>query len=207
MMDDFRVKPRPAKAIEATTLAWRHALGVTNNWAPDMVRLIESDLPNVLPTPFALVVRDDADMADAEAYTEFNPAHIAIRKSTYYLARKFDGRSRMTLAHELGHLVMHVSDGPRPRAVEAKRSEIPHFESAEWQASKFASLFLMPTHIVRQVESVESLIAYCRVSRQAAEIRFKEAGHVPKTIPECAQTLASELRSRQPIFPKPKLVT
>src|SRR5687768_693091 len=105
MMDDLRVRPRSAKEIEQVSLDWRHTLGIADTWAPDMVRLLESELPRVLGGGFALVVRDDCQMEDAEAYTEFNPAHIAVKSSVYHLARKFDGRSRMTLAHELGHLV------------------------------------------------------------------------------------------------------
>ena len=109
MTDDYKVPPRSAKNIEALTLAWRDALGVPNDWAPDMLRLLESELPK-LPKYFrdySLVVRPDLEMGEAEAYTEFVPPHIVVRNSVYQLARKGHGRSRMTLAHELGHLVMH----------------------------------------------------------------------------------------------------
>ena len=206
MMDDFPVSPRSARQIEDIALAWRHALGVGDTWAPDMVSLVESELPKLLPTPFALVVRDDAEMDGVEAYTEFNPAHIAVRASVYTLARKFDGRSRMTFAHELGHLVMHVSDGPRPRALERSRRKLRFFESAEWQANKFASLFLLPEHVVRQFSSVDELVAGCRVSRQAAEIRFNEVGHIKKHVAPCVGRLSEELEAVKPPVPKPKLV-
>ena len=93
---------------------------------------------------------------------------------------------------------MHVSDGPRPRAVDVERKrEIKPYESAEWQANKFASLFLMPRHIVREFSSVDELIAGCKVSRQAAEIRFSEVGHVKKLIPQCAQSLSNSLEGLQ----------
>src|ERR1700733_11284851 len=107
-MDDHKVVPRSAKNIEALTLAWRDALGVSNEWAPDMLRLLEIELSK-LPKlgQFVLITRSDQEMGDAEAYTQFNPPHIVIKNSVYQLARKRDGRSRMTLAHELGHLVMH----------------------------------------------------------------------------------------------------
>jgi len=204
-MDDFRVKPRSARQIEDTALAWRDALSVSAAWAPDVVRLIEIELPKLLKLPFALVVRPNEEMEDAEAYTEFNPAHIAVRASVYSLARKYDGRSRMTLAHELGHLVMHVSDGPRPRATAKLRSELRPFESAEWQANKFASLFLMPEHIVRQFASVGELVANCKVSNQAASIRFNEVGHI-RPEPECAVELTERLKAIVPPNSKPRLV-
>ena len=43
-------------------------------------------------------------MIAVEGYTEFDPPQIAVSESVYKLARRFDGRARMTLAHELGHL-------------------------------------------------------------------------------------------------------
>jgi Zn-dependent peptidase ImmA (M78 family) len=151
-----------------------------------MVRLLEIELPK-LPKlgQFALITRSDQEMGDAEAYTQFNPPHIVVRNSVYRLARKADGRSRMTLAHELGHLVMHPgaaklrSDFPPSNA-----DELRPFESAEWQANKFASLFLMPLHIVREFTSASQLSESCRVSLQAAQIRFSEFGSV-KSLPEC----------------------
>jgi Zn-dependent peptidase ImmA (M78 family) len=62
--------------------------------------------------------------------------------------------------------------------------ELRPFESAEWQANKFASLFLMPLHIVREFTSASQLSESCRVSLQAAQIRFSEFGSA-KSLPEC----------------------
>ena len=60
-MDDYRVNPRSAKDIEAATLAWREALGVCHDWAPDVVRLLEKDVPKLV-RQFALIIRPDAEM-------------------------------------------------------------------------------------------------------------------------------------------------
>jgi hypothetical protein len=191
MMDDYRVKGRSTKEIEAVTLAWRDRLGAPNDWAPNMLRLLEIELPK-LPKlgQFSLVSRADSEMADAEAYTEFNPPHIVVRNSVYKLARRRDGRSRMTLAHELGHLVMHPgvaklrTDFARPSA------QINFFESAEWQANKFASLFLMPLHIVREFTSPGQIAESCHVSYQAAQIRYNEIAHPSRQLPDCiAETI------------------
>jgi hypothetical protein len=58
MTDDYRVTPRSAKHIEEIALAWRDALNVQNAGAPDMVRLVESQLPQIIPT-FSLIARPD----------------------------------------------------------------------------------------------------------------------------------------------------
>jgi hypothetical protein len=109
MNDDFWAPPQSLGDIEQKSLAWRHAFGIVDTWAPDIARLIETKLPKLIPA-FALVVRPDDEMYsldNAEAYTEFDPPKIAVAERVYRLAREHEGRARMTFAHELGHLVMH----------------------------------------------------------------------------------------------------
>jgi hypothetical protein len=194
MTDDYKVDGRSAKDIASITLAWRDTLGVADQWAPSVVSLLELRLPKIV-RDFALVVRPDPEMGDAEAYTEFDPPHIAVRGSIYAMAQREDGRSRMTFAHELGHLVMHPGAAKlRSETARKPTSTIKYFESAEWQAKKFASLFLVPDHIAIQFDSPQELADCCRVSAQAAEIRFKETAILrkPKALPDCvAQALNS----------------
>ena len=66
MADDYKVRPRSAQDIGALALAWRDALGVADAWSPNVVRLLEIEVPKLIPE-FALVVRSDDEMADAEA--------------------------------------------------------------------------------------------------------------------------------------------
>ncbi|MCS3759337.1 ImmA/IrrE family metallo-endopeptidase [Bradyrhizobium centrosematis] len=147
-----------------------------------MVRLLEVEVPKLV-SEFALVVRSDDEMGDAEAYTEFNPAHIAVRGSVYQLALRNDGRSRMTLAHELGHLVMHPGAAKLRSTSTLSEGHLKYFESAEWQAKKFAALFLVPDHIALQFSNAEQLAASCHVSLQAAQIRFNETTPLRKSRP------------------------
>jgi len=185
MEDDYKAKPRSARDIGALASAWRDALGVPDAWSPNVIRLLEIDLPKLIPQ-FALVVRADDEMADAEAYTEFNPPHIAVRGSVYQMALREDGRSRMTFAHELGHLVMHPGAAKLRSESAIASAQIRHFESAEWQARKFAALFLVPDHIALQFDSANQLATGCHVSAQAAQIRFNEVSLLrkPKSVPD-----------------------
>jgi Zn-dependent peptidase ImmA (M78 family) len=157
-----------------------------------------------------LMVRSDEEMRaidDAEAYTTFNPPVIAIRESVYLLAARSDGRARMTFAHEFGHLILHPGAAKlrSESANEVVRRPRP-FESAEWQARKFAAYFLMPDHIVRQFGTARELSDSCHVSFQAADIRFQEVGHIRRAIPECVSSLIRDINDAAPKFPKPKLV-
>ena len=67
MTDDFKVDGRSTKEIASITLAWRDTLGVADQWAPSVVSLLELRLPRIVKN-FALVVRSDTEMGDAEAY-------------------------------------------------------------------------------------------------------------------------------------------
>jgi Zn-dependent peptidase ImmA (M78 family) len=133
-------------------------------------------------------------MIGIEGYTEFNPPQIAVSESVYKLARKFDGRARMTLAHELGHLVMHPG-ASKMRTVDGNRTlaKVKPYQSAEWQARKFGAYFLLPTDIVMQFVTATDLAESCRVSFQAASIRFAEVGHIPPDAPaECVEDLIAK---------------
>jgi hypothetical protein len=196
MTDDYKVDGRSAKDIAAVTLAWRDTLGVSDQWAPSVVNLLELRLPKIVKN-FALVVRPDPEMGDAEAYTEFDPPHIAVRGSIYSMAQRDDGRSRMTFAHELGHLVMHPGAAKlRSEVVLKSTSTIRIFESAEWQARKFASLFLVPDHIAIQFNSASELAECCKVSAQAADIRYNETAPLRKSkpIPDCVRQTIDSLK-------------
>ena len=147
-------------------------------------------------------------IGDAEAYTEFNPPLIAVRDSIYWLASRNDGRARMTFAHEFGHLVLHP--GAAKLRIEYGNQpvkQIKPFQSAEWQARKFAAYFLLPTHVVREFGTPRELSEACHVSFQAAEIRFSETGHSQKNTPQCVSELMEAVTNARPKFQKPKLVT
>jgi hypothetical protein len=193
MIDDFIAKPLSEKEIELKALAWRDALRVRGDWAPDLISLLEARLPKLFPS-FALVVRPDSEMVAVEGYTEFNPPQIVVSESVYKLARRFDGRARMTLAHELGHLVMHPG-ASKMRTVDGNKTStnVKPYQSAEWQARKFGAFFLLPTDIVMQFVTPNDLAEGCCVSFQAASIRFAEVGHIPPDAPaECVEDLIAK---------------
>ena len=94
MTDDFKVNGRSAKDIASISLAWRDTLGVPDQWAPNVVSLLELRVPRIIKN-FALVVRSDPEMGDAEAYTEFDPPHIAVRGSVYATPKTSSKNSAM----------------------------------------------------------------------------------------------------------------
>lgn len=113
----------------------------------------------------------------------------------------------MTFAHEFGHLVLHPGAAKlRTESAQELVKRPKPFESAEWQARKFAAYFLLPDHIVRQFGTPRDLAEGCHVSFQAAEIRFQEVGHIRRTVPECVSELIRDADKVSPKLPKPTLV-
>ena len=91
-------------------------------------------------------------------------------------------RDRFTIAHELGHYVLHY-------LWQVQIKEKPDFklrasrygsDRAEWEANWFASAFLLPEGKFREViaegQTIGQVSRYFNVSKQAASIRAKALG-------------------------------
>lgn len=96
-------------------------------------------------------------------------------------------RNRFTVAHELGHLLLHypmvnkVSPGAIMRATRWVDESDKVQQRAEWEANWFAAGFLMPSDIFRARSAalsadLDKLADEFEVSRQAAELRTKTLG-------------------------------
>lgn len=84
----------------------------------------------------------------------------------------YSRRDRFTLAHELGHYLLHSKQGAIPMLANRKGSN-----RVEWEANWFAAGFLMPKRpfidAVNAGRSVEDLADAFKVSTKAAEVRKK----------------------------------
>ena len=188
---DRVVASRHRADLEQLAVAWRDFFGVVDAWVPDVARLLEIELPKLLPG-FALRILTREEMPDEEARTWHSVPAINMREDAYNALCNGDGRARFTGAHELGHLFLHSGESS-PRAVKPIQNTIPRHMSLEKQANDFAASFLMPEHVVRgQFNTPAELSAGCRVSMEAATLRMKELLLWPKgrpPIPEVEEFL------------------
>ncbi len=109
------------------------------------------------------------------AITEFSDYKriVTVKQSVHDAAFYGDGRDRMTLAHELGHAVLH-SGAPKARsAVQIKTNFIKAYESSERQAYIFASSFLIDDVLASQFKRIEDISVHFGVSWEAARICFE----------------------------------
>lgn len=113
----------------------------------------------------------------------FDPGSNEIILDVQVYLDLYDGqsRARFTVAHEIGHAILHgryykeILTGNR-KAKFLNRGDIPHYADPEKQANRFASEFLMPTPLVeelmRQGCSPLDLAHIFHVSFSAAEIKY-----------------------------------
>lgn len=108
---------------------------------------------------------------------------VIIRPDVYDLMCQGDGRSRFTVMHEVGHVVLHAEKVREVmvncgRAGLARRGEFPYCRDPEWQANELAASLLMPEPSVRKIMNTElgcagAVAVEFSVSLLAADIRLR----------------------------------
>jgi hypothetical protein len=160
--------------IERSAAALRTDLGFSDSDFFNMAEVFEVGLPK-LRGDFTLTIATVDEMSHLEAYVTYDPPTVVVRADIFNRARENDPRSRLTLAHELGHLELH-SGGIFPRsATDGQRlRSIPALESTEGQAFRFGACFLMPKNLALQIRNAAVLARQCGVSVQAAQFRIND---------------------------------
>ena len=105
-----------------------------------------------------------------ESNMEGNDA-FSIGKIIFYSDKTSIGRQRFSIAHELGHIVLHSSDG----ATVYNRDPSPNDDPLEAEANIFASRLLAPLCVLHylNVESAFEIAEICDISAAASRIRFE----------------------------------
>ena len=196
MQDDYKVPAKSAKDIADIARAVRELLGQSKTWILDLINLRDKLTKIKGLEGLDFVVLPEDQMHGALAYTTSNPPRIFLGQKTANDLARGDGRARWTLAHEMGHLLMHPGAAkPRMAIGNARTSWIATFESAEWQADEFAANVLMPEEIVIDAADADELMEMCGVTKTAAERRFNSlvTKRRPRKIPQAALEIMKKL--------------
>jgi len=90
---------------------------------------------------------------------------IQVLSSVYDKAAAGQGRARMTVLHECGHVLLHANLTPQHGR---GGRDLKAFENSEWQANQFAGELLMPVESMYTPGSLDDYVVRMGVSRQAA---------------------------------------
>lgn len=135
---------------------WFNIVGAVEAVARDGFEVVEAD-----------------EMEGVEGLTFPDCDILQIRSDIYYAACDGDGRARFTMAHELGHFVMHR--GMR-LARSTSKAIASKTEDSEWQADEFAALLLAPQHIIRG-RTAADISQRCGLPMDVAINRCNKAKH------------------------------
>jgi hypothetical protein len=135
---NFVAVPRSRKNIRRWAEVVRRLSGDIDNARFDIVRFVELKLP-LLDEEASFVITDDLGPG-VHGCTDVKARCIMMRPEIYNRAVTGHGRDRMTLAHEVGHLLhtevqlaRRIGGGP-----------IEPFRDPEWQAKAFAGELMVP---------------------------------------------------------------
>jgi hypothetical protein len=180
MSDDRRVNKRYDWQVRDTASRTKDFYKVSNRRPVNIVACLQSGWILTDQGRKELVYRivDDLEMGDDDGKTEFenDRVTISVKGSVHGKALFGDGRSRMTLAHELGHGVMHKG-APKFRGGGASGatglSTGNALESAEHQAKVFASAFLVHDKQAAELKNAEEISTEFVIGLHAAQIVFE----------------------------------
>jgi hypothetical protein len=137
----------------------------------DIVRFVELRLPALDEAVSFLI--DENLPRDTHACTDVREKCILVRPEIYERAVGGHGRDRMTIAHELGHFLLHseirlgrrIADGP-----------IEAFRDPEWQAKCFAGELLISRRHCPKNRHPEEVAALFGVSVDSVLTQFRAWG-------------------------------
>ncbi len=184
MNDDYRVKSLKNSDVRAIAKRQRDYYGVSDHERIDILECVKRHTVLTVngERRLALAIVSDRDMALDDGTTSYDGTTItiSIKRTIHQRAYMGDGYARNTIAHELGHAVMHyetMTHGAKMarRTIGNKTPGwLSFFESAEHQAKVFAPAFLINEKIAKTLCSATEISVRFGISQQSAEIYFAE---------------------------------
>ena len=170
-MTSVIANPLSIKKIRELANMLREATNYNDTAFFPVVHFIESILPSI-DSEFSLVIEDINSMGACHGLACPEEKCIKLREDVYERAIQGIGRDRFTVAHELGHYLLHDDNNVTLARME-KNKKIEHFRDPEWQANTFAAELLVPLNLI-DTQNIYEIAENFGVSNQVAEIRLNK---------------------------------
>ncbi len=168
-MNCFKATACSRKDIQNYVQMLKKKVGIENELFFPVVPFFENVLPTLIPGyDYEIVSLWEMGNKHGETYPSRNL--IRIREDVYNRAINGEGRDRLTIAHEIGHLFMHEDDNIALCRLEPNEKLRP-FEDPEWQANAFGGELLASSHLIRGMTEYE-VAEKCGVSIAAARYQL-----------------------------------
>ena len=201
--DDRRVTRRSNDECRRIAESTKVYFGVGRTWPVYVGRFLRSGKVLTLRGERPLIYRvvDNQTLGVQDAKTEMIDGAIVVtaKHAIDSLAGFGEGRARMTLAHELGHAVMHAAEGVVDHRASGATgtttvSKISAAESAEHQAKVFASAFLIDDTRAAELAIPLEIATEFLVSLSAAEICYERIQAERERMAAAARVLEANRR-------------
>ncbi len=164
-MNCYKADPVSRNQIRDFVRRLRRRVGMENELFFPILTFVENILPCIIPD-FQLEIVSVAEMGGKHGETYPSKNLMRIREDVYLRAAKGEGRDRLTIAHEVGHLFQHEDDCIALCRL-APGEELLPYEDPEWQADAFGGELLAPSYLIKGM-SVKEVQDKCGVSSSAA---------------------------------------
>jgi Zn-dependent peptidase ImmA (M78 family) len=176
----YGVKVPPRRIADLRSLATRiRAESGLDRQAPfPALHFLELSMPRMFNNFDLEIVDELTDGDEARAYPDGAPHHphgpvIQLRFKTYDDASGGNGRARMTVLHECGHVTLHAGVAVT-HDTHDRGERLNPWENSEWQANQFAAELLMPPESLGTASTVSEFALRMGVSRDAARVRAQQ---------------------------------
>ena len=108
-MNCFKADACSRKDIQRFVRSLKKKVGLENELYFPVIEFLENVLPMLVPG-FNYEIVSEEEMGNKHGETYPSKNLIRIREDVYIRAANGEGRDRLTIAHEIGHLFMHEDD-------------------------------------------------------------------------------------------------
>ena len=173
---DYIASPMSTAKIRSIADIVRELLGYSEDEAIDMPKafdlLSQRKWKNGRSFQYEICSDDNPIFEEGvEAKTIAQTGVVYVKESVFIDACSHrNSRGAYTLAHELGHFILHYLLGGFSLARSVRTVQPPAYASTEWQANSFAAEFLMPYEACKTM-SARAIAKRFNVSFSAAKTR------------------------------------
>lgn len=169
-MNCYKADPVSREDIRRFIRVLKRKVGLEYELYFPILPFVENVLPLLIPD-FQFEVVPTIKMGGKHGETYPSKNIMRIREDVYLRAAAGEGRDRLTIAHEVGHLFMHEDDSIALCRL-APGEQLRPFENPEWQADAFGGELLASSYLIKGMSEYE-VQEKCGVSSSAAYVQLK----------------------------------
>ena len=164
-MDSYKAIPLSRKKIREITKLIRKSLNIPDNSSFPIIVFLERIIDKF---GYDYDICEENELKYDYAITIPSKKQLKIREDVYLRAINNVPRDLFTIAHEIGHALLHDND-----TIVLARSEdkVRAYEDPEWQANTFAAELMVPSDVITGMD-IEDIMQTYNCSKAVAEIQL-----------------------------------